>query len=85
MPSEILTQLNVNSGMKLSIRRLSTAMDKLQFGESISKRIKGVGSRKVYSVLERSNTDELNLQNEYREEYKSSKPPKVRQGTLPIK
>ena len=51
MPSEILTRINAHSGMKLSIRRLTQAMTHLNFGDSISKRFKGRGCRKVYLSL----------------------------------
>lgn len=84
MPSEILTQINVHSGMKLSIKRLSAAMDKLRFGESISKRIEGLGARKVYPVIERTLTDEQNLQDEYREQHKPSIKQTGEQRTLDI-
>jgi predicted P-loop ATPase len=67
MPSEILSKLNAWSGMKLSIRRLAIAMEKLGFGETISKRIKELGSRKVYAVIERSEEDEQQLQQSYKQ------------------
>jgi predicted P-loop ATPase len=67
MPSEMLTQINGYSGMKLSIRKLSIAMDKLGYGNAISKRIKEVGSRKVYAVIERSDEDEQQLQQSYKQ------------------
>lgn len=81
MPSEILAQLNIWSGMKLSIRKLSSAMDKLKFGETISKRIDGLGARKVYPVIQRTDMDEQGLQSELRENFKV-KPPE--QGTIDI-
>lgn len=84
MPSEMLSRINIHSGMKLSIRKLSTAMNNLGFGETISKRIEGLGSRKVYPVLERSETDEQNLQNEFREQQKPVIPPPPEQTTLDI-
>ena len=55
MTSEILTNINAFSGMRLSIKKLSAAMDKLKFGDSFSKRINGGSPRKVFSVLERKN------------------------------
>ena len=66
MPSEILTKLNAWSNMKLSIRKLSSAMQKLNFGEAVSKRVDGMGARKVYPVIERNQTDEDNLQHQLR-------------------
>ena len=54
MTSEMLTRLNIYSGMRLSIKKLSTAMTKLKYGDSFSKRINGSSPRKVFSVLERS-------------------------------
>lgn len=69
MPSEILTKINAWSGMKLSIRRLSAAMDKIGFGGTVSKRIDGLGSRKVYPVIERTDSDEQVLQNDIKKEF----------------
>lgn len=40
MPSETIAELNAWSGMRLSIRRLSQALNKLNFGKPVSKRIK---------------------------------------------
>ena len=57
MTSEMLTRLNIYSGMRLSIKKLSSAMDKLGYGDSFSKRINGGSPRKVFSVLERSDLD----------------------------
>lgn len=65
MPSEILTKMNNWSGMKLSIRRLSQAMEKLNFGKKISKRIGGQ-PRNVYPVIERSDSDETQFQDNMR-------------------
>jgi predicted P-loop ATPase len=70
MPSEILTKLNLWSGMKLSIRKLSAGMENLKYGNPISKRING-SPRKVYSVIERSDLDEENYQNEIKKELKA--------------
>lgn len=69
MPSEILTKLNAWSGMKLSIRKLSAGMENLKYGNPISKRING-NPRKVYPVIERSDIDEENYQNEIKKELK---------------
>jgi len=69
MPSEILTKLNLWSGMKLSIRRLSAGMENLKYGNPISKRING-SPRKVYPVIERSDIDEDNYQQEIKKEFK---------------
>ncbi len=68
MPSEILTQINVWSGMKLSLRKLSTAIEKLGFSNKVSKRINGQ-PRYVYPVIERTDTDERNLQNEIKNQF----------------
>lgn len=57
MPSEMLTKINAWSGMRLSIKKLSTAMRKLGYGKTISKRHNG-NPRKVYPVIERSEMDE---------------------------
>lgn len=68
MPSEILTRINAWSGMRLSIRKLSNAMDKLDYGKKVSKRIDGQ-PRNVYSVIERTDTDETTYQSEMRKEF----------------
>lgn len=52
MPSEILTKINAWSGMRLSIKKLSIAMEKLKYGQPISKRIDGRSPRKVFPVIE---------------------------------
>jgi predicted P-loop ATPase len=70
MPSEILARLNANSGMKLSIKKLSAAMDTLGYGNAISKRING-SPRKVYAVIERSDMDEETYQQEIKKEFAS--------------
>ena len=57
MTSEILTRINAFSGMRLSIKKLSRAMEKLKYGEPFSKRINGGSPRKVFSVLERNDID----------------------------
>ena len=51
MTSEILSQLNAHSGLKLNLRRLSRALERLDFGPMISKRFKDKGCRRVYSVI----------------------------------
>ena len=61
MPSEMLSQVNMMSGLRMSSRKLSKAMDKLGFGEAISKRIGG-NPRKVYAVIERNESDEREFQ-----------------------
>jgi len=38
--------------MRLSIKKLSIAMDKLKYGQPISKRIDGRSPRKVFAVIE---------------------------------
>jgi len=68
MPSEILTKLNLRSGMKLSIRKLSAGMENLKYGNPISKRING-SPRKVYPVIERSDIDEDKYQQEIKKEF----------------
>ena len=73
MPSEILTKLNIHSGMKLSIKKLSDAMDNLGYGNAISKRING-NPRKVYAVIERSDGDEESYQQEIKKEFASPTP-----------
>lgn len=65
MPSEILSKINSWSGMKLSIRKLSLAMEKLGFGKKVSKRIDGQ-PRNVYPAIERSEIDEAKFQEEIR-------------------
>ncbi len=55
--------------MKLSIRRLSAGMENLKYGNPISKRING-SPRKVYPVIERSDIDEDNYQQEIKKEFK---------------
>jgi predicted P-loop ATPase len=54
MTSEILSYINAFSGMRLSIKKLSTAMEKLNYGEPFSKRINGGSPRKVFAVIERT-------------------------------
>ncbi len=68
MPSEMLTQINVWSGIKLSIRRLLAAMDKLDFAKKVFKRINGQ-PRNVYPVIARTDTDERNLQDDIKNHY----------------
>ncbi|MEQ9467909.1 MAG: VapE family protein [Ekhidna sp.] len=65
MPSEILTQMNAFSGMKLSIKKLAMAMDRMGFGKKISKRINGQ-PRNVYPLFKRTEMDEQRLQDEIR-------------------
>ena len=67
MPSEMLTKMNIYSGMRLSIRRLSNAMDKLGFGSPVSKRVNG-SPRKVYAVKEITDYDEDRYQESLRKE-----------------
>ena len=60
MASEILTEINISSGLKLfNLKKISSAMKKLGFHDPISKRINGSDPRKVYPVLERSNVQSL--------------------------
>lgn len=70
MPSEILTRINAWSGMRLSIKRLSLAMDKLKYGQPISKRIEGRSPRKVYALIEYSEEQERTLQSQIRAKIK---------------
>lgn len=67
MASEMLSQMNAQSGLKMSIKRLSQAMERLNFGDPISKRIKGKGSRRVYAVRLISDEQEKNIQREFRD------------------
>lgn len=53
MASEILTRINAFSGMRLSVKKLSGALEKLEYGEPFSKRVNGGSPRRVYSVIER--------------------------------
>lgn len=73
MPSEILTRLNAYSGLKLSIKRLSEAMENLKFGDPISKRVHG-HPRKVYSVKEYNEFDEDGVQIDIRKEFEMQAP-----------
>ncbi|EDP97008.1 VapE domain-containing protein [Kordia algicida OT-1] len=70
MPSELLTLLNAHSGMRLSLKKLSRAMKVCGYGEPISKRLKDIGARKVYPVLEISESEQNNIQQEYRNDFK---------------
>ncbi len=67
MPSEILSKINTWSNMKLSIRKLSTAMDKFGFGKKVSKRINGQ-PRNTYPVKERTDFDEAKYQADLKNE-----------------
>lgn len=67
MPSEILSKINAWSGLKLSIRKLSTAMDNRGFSKKIPKRVNGQ-PRNVYPVIERTDMDESNYQSKLRQE-----------------
>lgn len=73
MPSEILKNLNTHSGMKLSMKKLSHAMERHKFGQPISKRIKGVGARKVYAVLMLSDETERFIQKELKAMHQKNK------------
>ncbi|MCI5058467.1 MAG: virulence-associated E family protein, partial [Flavobacteriales bacterium] len=66
MPSEMLAKMNNWSGMRMSIKKLSTSMDKLGYGNPVSKRIQG-NPRKVYAVIERNEFDEERFQHEMKE------------------
>lgn len=70
MPSEMLSRLNAYSGLKLSIKKLSEAMENLNFGDPISKRLNGL-PRKVYPVLERNEFDEDGYQIDIRKEFQT--------------
>jgi predicted P-loop ATPase len=67
MPSEMLSKINAWSNMKLSIRKLSAAMDKLGFGKKVCKRINGQ-PRNTYPVIERTDYDEEQYQTEIKNE-----------------
>lgn len=71
MASEMLSQMNAHSGLRLSPKKLSQAMDKLGFGTPISKRLKDAGPRKVYPVRFLSDEQENQLQSELRDEHKT--------------
>ncbi|WP_438712327.1 VapE domain-containing protein [Aquimarina muelleri] len=70
MPSEMLSQMNAHSGIRMSSKRLSQAMERLKYGQPISKRIKDKGSRKVYPIRLISDEMEKSLQKEFRDMYK---------------
>lgn len=76
MPSEMLTRLNAYSGLKLSIKRLSEAMENLNFGDPLSKRIGG-HPRKVYAVIERNEFDEDGYQVDLKNEFQKNIPKTV--------
>lgn len=67
MPSEILTKLNAFSGMKLSIRKLNMAMEKLGFSNKVSKRIHGQ-PRYVHPVIEHLTGSDSRYQHDLRTE-----------------
>ncbi|WP_027392820.1 VapE domain-containing protein [Aquimarina latercula] len=71
MASEMLSQMNAHSGLRLSIKKLSQAMDKQGFGTAINKRIKNVGPRKVFPVKFLTDQHEQNLQKELKDTYKT--------------
>lgn len=70
MASEMLSQMNAHSGLRLSPKKLSQAMDKLGYGNPISKRLKDTGPRKVYSVRLLSDAYENQLQSKLKSAYK---------------
>jgi len=65
MPSEILTKLNAYSNMKLSIRKLNMAMEKLGFTNKVSKRIHGQ-PRYVHPVIEHLTGSDMQYQHDLR-------------------
>ena len=65
MPSEILSKLNAFSNMKLSIRKLNMAMEKLGFNNKVSKRIHGQ-PRYVHPVIEHLSNSEMQYQHSIR-------------------
>ncbi|PIB34979.1 hypothetical protein BFP72_06020 [Reichenbachiella sp. 5M10] len=67
MPSEILTKMNAYSNMKLSIRKLNMAMEKLGFIHKVSKRIHGQ-PRYVHPVIEHLNGNDSQYQHGLRHE-----------------
>ncbi|MFY0628448.1 MAG: hypothetical protein JXR07_19280 [Reichenbachiella sp.] len=67
MPSEILTKLNAYSNMKLSIRKLNMAMEKLGFTHKVSKRIHGQ-PRYVHPVIEHLNGNDSQYQHSLRQD-----------------
>ncbi|WP_062055872.1 hypothetical protein [Aquimarina longa] len=60
----------VASGIRMSSKRLSQAMERLKYGQPISKRIKNKGARKVYPVRLVSDEMEKTLQKEFRDMHK---------------
>ncbi len=73
MPSEMLSMINAQSGLRMSMKRLSQAIEKCNFGTPISKRFPNKGSRKVYPVRMITSEKEMSLQNEIRREQKALK------------
>lgn len=63
MPSEILSKMNGISGLKMTSRRVSNAIQKLGFSKKVCKRINGL-PRNVYPVIERDITDEQSYQSD---------------------
>ncbi len=84
MPSEMLSQMNAHSGLRMSSKRLSQAMERLKYGQPISKRIKGKGSRKVFPVRLVSDEMENNLQKEFRDMHKEKPTPQRLDTELPL-
>ncbi len=67
MPSEILARINAYSGLRLSIKKLARAMEKLGYGDPVSKRLNNRGPRKVYPVIKCSESDEDRVQAEMKD------------------
>lgn len=63
MPSEILAKMNGYSGLRMTSRRVSQAIQNLGFGKKICKRVNGL-PRNVYPVIERDPTDEQAYQSD---------------------
>ena len=69
MPSEMLSCITAISGLKLSTYKLAAALEKLQFGKKVSKRIGGQ-PRYVYPVIE-LDCDDKDRQNDFRDDMKT--------------
>ena len=72
MASEMLSQMNDYSGLRLSIKRLSQAMDKMGFGNPQSKRLNNTGPRKVYPVRFITDKHENQLQSDLKKSFNLS-------------
>lgn len=67
MPSELLSKISYQSGIRMNSKRLAQAIEKLGFSAKVSKRVNGQ-PRGVYPVIERTDYDEELFQKQMREE-----------------